>query len=117
MEIYFHSNHRGQEPVYDWLIEMKKKEPKTFRRATYLLEYLRNNGEWIKNGKISNDSIKALQKTGGLWQLRIHDNRVLFFYYSNEAIIIANYFKKKRKTTPPKEIKKAQEIKQTYDKQ
>ena len=108
MNIHFYADGRGRQPVYDWIQQIKRREPETFRKTIIMLEYLEENGKEIQSGKIKRDDIKKLKKTEDIWQLRINDDRLLFFYYVNDAIVFTNQFRKKSNGTPSNEITRAE---------
>lgn len=113
MDIHFYADRRGHQPVYDWIQEMKRKSPETFRRTYYLLDMLKTNGKSIQTGEVKNKDVKKLKGTD-IWQLRIHDSRVLFFYYAGDTIVLTNQFDKKQNQTPIKEIKRAEKLKDDW---
>lgn len=113
MDIHFYADSRGRQPVYDWIQEMKRKEPETFRKTYYLLDTLRINGKSIQTGVIKKKDIKKLKGTD-IWQLRINDHRVLFFYYVGDSVVLTNQFQKKQNETPVNEITRAERCKKDW---
>lgn len=114
MEIMFYADSRGRQPVYDWILEMKKREPDTYRATIHLLEFLRQEGKRVQAGLSNRKDIKKLKKTDGIWQMRIDENRVLFFYYEGDSIVLTNQFKKKQNKTPDREIERAERRKDEW---
>lgn len=108
MDILFYADHRGHQPVLEWMQELEKREPVTYRRLYYLLNMLSDNGKLIRSGEIKRDDIKRLNETEDIWQLRVSENRILFFYYGKDSIVLTNQFKKKANKTPKKEILRAE---------
>jgi phage-related protein len=113
MNIHFYADRRGHQPVYDWIQEMKRRKPETFRRTYYLLDMLKTNGKLIQTGKVASKDVKKLKGTD-IWQLRIHDDRVLFFYYEGDTIVLTNQFEKKQNETPANEIQHAEKCKEDW---
>ncbi len=114
MKIYFYSDSRGHQPVYDWIKSIEKEDPETFRKTIYLLTLLEENGDLVRSGKSNRNDIKRLKKTNGIWQLRINENRLLFFFFEEDKIVFTNHFKKKSNSTPPNEIKRAERRKEIW---
>ncbi|MFS0646782.1 type II toxin-antitoxin system RelE/ParE family toxin [Siminovitchia sp. 179-K 8D1 HS] len=107
IDIHFYADSRGRQPVLEWIQEIEKSDPVTFRKTFQLLTMLRENGRFILSGQSRRKDIKKLSGTD-IWQLRINDNRVLFFYFSGNAIVLTNQFQKKQKSTPKTEIERAE---------
>lgn len=114
LEILFYADSRGHQPVLEWMEELKEKEPHTFRRMFYLLQWLEENGESLRAGKIKRKDIKRLTGTNDIWQIRVDENRVLYFYYGQDSIVLTNQFKKKKNKTPKKEIIRAENRKKSW---
>ncbi len=103
-KIYFYKDKNCNEPVLDYLIELRSKKDKDSR---------------IKSNKI-NDYIEMLAKYGTragepfvkhledeIWELRPLRDRVLFVAWHNGSYVMLHPFMKKTQKTPKREIEKA----------
>ncbi len=107
MEIVFFENKDNQSDVLEWIYECKKKHQQDYRKTVHPLKYLELNGDILLTGEINHKDIKVLKGTGGIWQIRINDNRLLYFYFDDHKIVFTNQFVKKQKETPINEIELA----------
>ena len=103
-KIYFYKDRNGNEPVYDYMLELAAKKNKDSR---------------IKLNKI-NDYIEMLSRYGTqagepyvkhldeeIWELRPLRDRILFVGWVNGGYVLLHQFMKKTQKTPAKEIEKA----------
>ncbi len=107
--IFFYKDKKGNEPVKEYIISLKKKKPNTIA-ATGIQDYLnilRENGT-----RAGMPFVRHLD--GELWELRPLKDRILFFAYNGNDIILLSQFHKKTQKTPLREIKKANKLMKDY---
>ena len=103
-KIYFYKDKNGSEPVYEYMLELSRKN---------------DNDSRIKLDKI-NDYIEMLHQYGTLagepyikhldgeiWELRPLRDRILFVGWVNGSYVLLHQFMKKTQKTPAREIAKA----------
>lgn len=103
-KIYFYKNSNGEQPVLNFIRELKSQNTKSSR---------------INLNKIQ-DYIQVLAtmgKTAGLpyvkhiddeiWELRPLKNRIFFVSFINSSYVLLHHFIKKSQKTPKREIEKA----------
>ncbi|PER69603.1 hypothetical protein DN399_27510 (plasmid) [Bacillus sp. AR4-2] len=110
MEIDYYTDGRGRQEVYEWVLEAATRDVKTFNRFTIMKNFLKANGEEIRTQKLPHPDIKYF-KGEKVWQLRIHDHRVMFFYFEDDTIVFLNHFVKKQGPTPTAEKNRAKKNK------
>lgn len=110
MEIDYYTDGRGRQEVYEWVLQAATRDVKTFNRFTIMKNFIKANGEEIRTRKIPHPDIKYFTKEK-VWQLRIHDHRVMFFYFEDDTIVFLNHFIKKQGPTPTAEKNRAKKYK------
>ncbi|MED3069656.1 type II toxin-antitoxin system RelE/ParE family toxin [Bacillus thuringiensis] len=110
MEIAYYTDGRGRQEVYEWFLEAATSDVQTYNRFTIMMNFLRENGAEIRTQKIKHKEIKYF-KGEQVWQLRIHDHRVMFFYFEDDTIVFLNRFVKKQGPTPTAEKTRAKKHK------
>lgn len=103
-KIIFYKDQNGNEPVFEYLLELTQKSDK---------------GSRIKAGKI-NDYIQALSLygtrigvpyvkhlDGKIWELRPLRDRILFAAWSDGEFVLLHCFMKDTQKTPKREIERA----------
>lgn len=108
-KVDFYYTSSGKEPVKDYLAALLPKMLAIFLKITELLE---NNGP-----NIGMPYSKYLEQ--GIFEIRVIQNnniaRVLYFFSKDRRIILTNGFTKKTQKTPKKEIKKAIDYKNDFE--
>ena len=108
--IFFYKDKKGNEPVKEYIISLKKKNSKDslikLQKIQDYLNILRENGT-----RAGMPFVRHLD--GELWELRPLKDRILFFAYNGNDIILLSKFKKTQKT-PLREIKKANKLMKDY---
>lgn len=103
-KIVFYRDKDGKEPVYEYMVELAKKNNKDARinlnKINDYIEILKQYGT-----QAGEPYIKHLE--GDIWELRPIRNRVLFAAWIDDSFVLLNYFIKKTQKTPKKEIEKA----------
>ena len=102
--VYFYRDKNGNEPVYEYILELSSKKDKDSR---------------IKFNKI-NDYIEALRQygtqagvpymkhiDGDIWELRPLRDRIFFVGWVNGSFVLLHHFMKRTQKTPSREIEKA----------
>ncbi len=115
-EIRFYRNRRGEEPVKEYLEQLKQRSGKdarlNYEKITDYLRLLRQYG--TIPGKPVIDYLG-----NGIWELRPLRNRILFIVWHNNCFILLHHFIKATQKTPKSEIEKAKreyaEIKERGD--
>jgi phage-related protein len=105
-EVEFYSDRRGNEPVKEFLIELREKgkTSKTDRiRAEKILTCIRLLQAY--GTRAGEPFMKHI--CNGLWELRPMSDRVFFFYFGDKTFVLLHHFVKKTKKTPKREIDKA----------
>lgn len=110
MEIEYYTDGRGRQEVYEWFLEAATSDVQTYNRFTIMMNFLRECGAEIRTQKIKHKDIKYF-KRDKVWQLRIHDHRVMFFYFEDDTIVFLNHFVKKQGPTPTAEKNRAKKHK------
>ncbi len=105
-EVYFYQDKNGEEPVKNYLNDLKEKSLHSkedrikFNKIDQYIEILRMYGT-----SAGEPYMKHLE--GEIWELRPLRDRILFFYYEKDAFILLSCFMKKTQKTPKREIAKA----------
>lgn len=109
--IFFYKDKKGNEPVKEYIISLKKKNSKDslikLQKIQDYLNILRENGT-----RAGMPFVRYLD--GELWELRPLKDRILFFAYNGNDIILLSQFHKKTQKTPLREIKKANKLMKDY---
>ena len=105
-ELYFYQDRRGNEPVWDYLQEIKRKSERDKNSRVQfnkLNDYLQALSEY---GLAAGEPyIKHLE--GDIWELRPLRNRVLFAAWSKNGFVLLHMFMKTTQKTPRREIEQA----------
>ncbi|MDO4439330.1 MAG: type II toxin-antitoxin system RelE/ParE family toxin [Eubacteriales bacterium] len=103
-EIVFYRDKEGKEPVYEYMLELAKKNSKDARinlnKINDYIEILKQYGT-----QAGEPYIKHLD--GDIWELRPIRNRILFAAWIGNNFVLLSHFTKKTQKTPKKEIEKA----------
>lgn len=99
--VYYYINHKGKEPVKEYIDRLSKKEQ--LKVFTYL--------ELLKDKKGYLDEPYSKHIKGKIRELRVdfskNHHRIFYFTFIGKKIILLSAFLKKTNRTPQKEIKKA----------
>lgn len=92
--IFFYKDKKGNEPVKEYIISLKKKNSKDslikLQKIQDYLNILRENGT-----RAGMPFVRHLD--GELWELRPLKDRILFFAYNGNDIILLSQFQKKHR--------------------
>ena len=106
-DIRFYKDKNGNQPVADYLRELRKKHDKDSRiKLNKIMDYINVLKEHGK--QCGEPYIKHLQ--GEIWELRPQRNRVLFVAWVDKGFngfVLLHHFVKKTQKTPASEIDKA----------
>ncbi len=105
-EVIFYKDKYGNEPLKNYIYEMKRKgiKSKTHRIiAEKILTYIKVLQEY--GTRIGTPIVKHIDQD--IWELRPLNNRILFFYWKDDTFVLLHYFTKKTRKTPMREIEKA----------
>lgn len=100
--IEFYKDENGNEPVKEWLLDLKKKAKSKESRIRYnkVLEYL-----YVLEANGTYAGLPYTKHIGGdMWELRPRDDRILFFGVTEGRIVLLHQFEKKTKKTPKREL-------------
>jgi len=105
-EIIFYKDKNGNEPIKDYINELKRKSKKNKNNriqyqkiSSYIAELS------LKGTNIGMPLIKHIE--GDIWELRPIRNRIFFFCWQENSFVLLHHFIKKSQKTPIKEIKQA----------
>ena len=111
-KVVYYRNSKGESPVDSFL---KSLSPKQFEKVVWVLAIIRDLPF------ISNQYLKKLRGTDGIWEVRIDAGndtfRILGFFDKGNIVVLTNGFAKKTEKTPPGEIRLAEQRKNEYEKQ
>ncbi len=103
-EIYFYKDSKGNQPVKDYITQLKGKNGKDSRiKVTKIQDYikvLKRDGT-----RAGEPYVKHIE--GDLWELRPIDDRIFFVAWDGESFVLLHQFRKKTQKTPQREIDKA----------
>lgn len=104
MQVFFYRDEKGNEPVAEYLKELKRKGCKDSRvNLKKIQDYIKLLT--LHGVTLGEPYVKHLE--GELWELRPIRNRIIYAYISPGEIILLHHFKKETKKTPKKEKDKA----------
>lgn len=110
-EIGFYKDKKGNEPVKEYIISLKKKNSKDSNiKLNKIQDYL--NMLKVNETRAGEPYVKHLD--GEIWELRPLRDRILFFGYDGNKIVLLSHFRKMTQKTPPREIKKAKKFMADY---
>ena len=106
-DIFFYRDKDGNEPVYEYLKELRKKNDKDSRiKSTKILDYIE---VLHRHGKSAGEPyIKHLEDD--IWEVRPLRDRILFAAWVNNSFVLLHHFVKKTQKTPRREIVKAKRL-------
>lgn len=114
VEIY--EDKEGNSELKDWLRELKIRKDKGIKDARIILNQIHYCIERIKlEGTYAPEEI-AKHIVDDIWELRPDKHRVLFFQAKEGRFILLNHFRKETQKTPPKEVKKAIQLRDDWNK-
>jgi phage-related protein len=58
----------------------------------------------------------AIHIVEDIWELRPDKNRVMFFQFKDGSLVLLNHFRKETQKTPTREIKKAMQLRDDWNK-
>lgn len=103
-KVIFYKNKKGEEPVLNYLNELKNKNGKESRiRLNKIGDYIQ--ALEVYGTYLSENYLKHLE--GKIWELRPLDDRILFASFDGERFVLLHQFRKKTRRTPRREIEKA----------
>ena len=112
-EVEYYKQENGNIPVLEFLLTLSPKiRAKTFSE----IELLKKHGN-----KLREPYVKAIKgdKYKGIFELRTKVasdiNRIFYFTWSNNTFVLLNGFTKKSEKTPIKELNRAVQYKQDYE--
>lgn len=107
-EVEFYQKDDGQEPIKDFLIELKNKA-KTSKiervRIDKMLTYIRVLERMGTRAGLP--YVKHIE--GDIWELRPLKDRIFFFFHKDNTYVLLHHFLKKTQKTPKNEIKIAKD--------
>ena len=105
-DIIFYSDDKGDEPVADYINELRTKSYTTKTARINLNKIVAYIDLLCEEGtRVGEPVTKHID--GDIWELRPLRNRILFAYYKDNLFIFLHHFIKKTDKTPPKEINQA----------
>ncbi len=112
-DILFYKDKNGNEPIKDYLYELKRKSLTSKNNRIMvekILTYIKILEEY--------GTLAGLPHIGylgdNLWELRPLNQRILFFYWKDKTYVLLSYFTKKTQKTPRSEIQKAHRIMKVF---
>ena len=107
--IYF-ADADGVSPVWEWLIELRRTQPKAFAKCVVRLKRLIAMGHELRRPEA--DLLRD-----GIYELRVRlgsvNYRILYFFHGQQLAIVAHGLTKEG-VVPPTEINRAVQRKQTF---
>lgn len=106
-DIFFYRDKDGNEPVYEYLKELRGKNDKDSRiKSTKILDYIE---VLRRHGKSAGEPyIKHLEDD--IWEIRPLRDRILFAAWVNNSFVLLHHFVKKTQKTPRREIVRAKRL-------
>ena len=103
-KIYFYKNINGEQPVLNYLRELKNQNTKNSRiNLNKIQDYIQ---VLATIGKMAGlPYVKHID--GEIWELRPLKNRIFFVSFINSSYVLLHHFIKKSQKTPKREIEKA----------
>jgi phage-related protein len=105
-EIIFYKDSRGNEPIKEYLYELKQKSL-TSKSDRILLEKILTYIKALQQYGTRTGTPIVKHIDGGIWELRPLNNRILFFYWRDDVFVLLHHFIKKTRKTPTREIEQA----------
>lgn len=103
-KIVFYQDRNGNEPVRQYIKELKSKKDKDSRiKSSKIQDYLRILNE--HGTRAGERFVKHLE--GEIWEIRPLSDRVLFAAWYDESFVLLHVFTKKTQKTPQREIDQA----------
>lgn len=103
-KVLFYRNNKGEEPVLNYLNDLKNKKGKDSRiRLNKIGDYIQALQEY--GTYLGANYLKHLD--GEIWELRPLDDRILFAAFDGNNFVLLHQFRKKTRKTPRREIEKA----------
>ncbi|KRE92739.1 hypothetical protein ASG89_33010 [Paenibacillus sp. Soil766] len=114
VEIY--EDEYGDSELKDWLRELKRRKNHGIKEARIVLNQIHYCIERIKwEGTYVPGQI-AKHIVDDIWELRPDKYRVMFFQVKEGRFILLNHFRKETQKTPPKQIRKAIQLRDDWNK-
>ena len=109
--IKFYRDKRGNEPVREYLEELRTKSDKNSKiNLDKMNDYIQALSEYgTRLGKPFTEHLD-----GDIWELRPLRNRILFFGFDGNSFVLLSHFIKKTQKTPKREIEKAKRLMKDY---
>lgn len=108
-QVTFYSDETGNEPVKDFIIELRNDagaQPLLDKVLLYI-RLLEDKGTWL-----GEPYVKHLGD--GIWELRPTPERILFFLDDGGIFVLLHHFRKTTRKTPLREIKIAKAKRKDY---
>lgn len=103
-EVIFYRDKNGNEPVLDYLRELKSNDSKDNRiKRNKINDYIQALS--VYGTELTENYVKHLE--GDIWELRPIRDRILFAGFDNGRFVLLHQFVKKTQKTPRREIAKA----------
>lgn len=116
-EVEIYEDKEGNSELKDWLRELKHRKDRgikdsriTLNQIHYCIERIKSEGTYAP-GDIAKHIIEDI------WELRPDQYRVMFFQVKDGRLILLSYFRKETQKTPTREIKKAMQLRDDWNKQ
>lgn len=102
--IYFYKDRKGNQPVIDYLLKLKKSNSKDSRiKLNKINDYI--EALKIYGTRLGEPYVKHLD--GDIWELRPIRDRILFVAWCEDGFLLLHQFTKKSQKTPKREIEQA----------
>jgi len=105
-EIIFYKDRQDNEPLRDYLIELRKEAAKSKDgriKRNKIVEYI----TILKTHGTRAGLPYTKYIDGDIWELRPLDDRILFAYWKDNSFVLLHHFHKTTNKTPPQEIDQA----------
>lgn len=104
--IIFYEDKKGYSEVKEFILNLNKKS-KTDKNCNIQFNKIVSYFDLLEElgTRVGKPVTKHLD--GEIWELRPHNNRILYAYYKDNTFIMLHQFVKKTQKTPPREIKQA----------
>lgn len=105
-EVIFYKDANGNEPLKEYLYELKSKSL-TSKRDRILMEKILAYIKVLQDygTRAGYPVMKHLE--GDLWELRPLSNRIIFVYWKDDIFMLVHHFIKKTRKTPVREFEQA----------
>lgn len=109
--IDFYRDEKGNVPVKDYMVSLKKKGSKdSLIKLKKIQEYM--DVVELNGTRAGMPYVRHLD--GDIWEMRPLKDRMLFFGFDGNTIVFLSHFRKMTQKTPPREIKKANKLMKDY---